>query len=133
MDRPADSFASPVDGLAVIAAAGPLEAVPLRALRDAVLAGDPGCTADPELFTGPSGLEPEDEPEDERAARVDAARDVCADCPVRLPCLAWALRARPAAGVWAGLLPEEITALAAAPSNLMYRPAARPGVMGEVA
>jgi WhiB family transcriptional regulator, redox-sensing transcriptional regulator len=133
MDRPADSFASPVDGLAVIAAAGPLEAVPLRALRDTVLAGDPGCTADPELFTGPSGIEPEDEPEDERAARVDAARDVCAACPVRLPCLAWALRSLPAAGVWAGLLPEEIAALAAAPRNLRYRPAALPGGIAEVA
>lgn len=87
--------------------------VPLRVLHDAVLSGGPGCTDDPELFTGPPGIEPEDEPEPDRTARVDAAREVCADCPVRLPCLAYALRARPAAGVWAGLLPEEIAALAA--------------------
>jgi Transcription factor WhiB len=133
----ADHPASSVGGLAVIGAAGPLEAVPVRALRDAVLAGDPGCVHDPELFTGPSGIEPEEEPELDRAARVDAAREVCADCPVRLPCLAWALRTFPAAGVWAGLLPEEITALAAAPRNVRYRPpardTARPGVLGEVA
>src|SRR5690242_3799570 len=86
----------------------------LRALRDAVLAGDPGCVCDPELFTGPAGVEPEDEPALDRAARVDAARQVCAACPVRRPCLAYALRTRPAAGVWAGFTPEEITGLIAA-------------------
>lgn len=115
------------------AAAAEWQGAQLRALRDAVLSGDPGCAADPELFTGPSGIEPEDEPEDERAARVDAAREVCADCPVRLPCLAWALRSLPSAGVWAGLLPEEIAALAAAPRNVRFRPAAAPGVIAEVA
>jgi WhiB family redox-sensing transcriptional regulator len=86
----------------------------LRALRDAVLAGDPGCVCDPELFTGPAGIEPEDEPPLDRAARVDAARQVCAACPVQRPCLAYALRTRPAAGVWAGFTPEEITGLIAA-------------------
>ena len=86
----------------------------LRGLRDAVLAGDPGCVCDPELFTGPAGVEPEDEPALDRAARVDAARQVCAACPVQRPCLAYALRTRPAAGVWAGFTPEEITALIAA-------------------
>lgn len=121
--------------LASIAAegeAGPLGGVPLRVLRDVVLSGDPGCAADPELFTGPAGIEPEDEPEQDRAARVDAAREVCADCPVRLPCLAWAVRARPSAGVWAGLVPEELTALAAAPRTLRWRPAG-PGAIAEVA
>ena len=83
----------------------------LRGLRDAVLAGEPGCVLDPELFTGPAGIEPEDEPELDRAARIEVARQVCAECPVRGPCLAYALRTRPAAGVWAGFTPEEITAL----------------------
>ena len=86
----------------------------LRGLRDAVLAGDPGCVCDPELFTGPADIEPEDEPELDRAARIDAARQVCAACPVQRPCLAYALRTRPAAGVWAGFTPEEITGLIAA-------------------
>jgi hypothetical protein len=115
---------------------GPLRTVPLRMLRDAVLSGDPGCAADPELFTGPSGIEPEEEPEQDRAARIDAAREVCADCPVRLPCLAWAVRSLPAAGVWAGLLPEEISALAAAadcPGLIRVHQAPRPGGMAEVA
>jgi WhiB family redox-sensing transcriptional regulator len=105
----------------------------LRALRDAVLSGDPGCVTDPELFTGPFGIEPEDEPEQDRAARIDAARDVCAACPVRLPCLAWAVRSLPAAGVWAGLLPEEIAAVAAARRNVRRRPDVRPGALPEVA
>ena len=86
----------------------------LRGLRDAVLEGEPGCVCDPELFTGPAGIEPEDEPPDERAARIEVARQICAVCPVRRPCLAYALRTRPAAGVWAGFTPEEITGLIAA-------------------
>jgi WhiB family redox-sensing transcriptional regulator len=86
----------------------------LRGLRDAVLAGEPGCVLDPELFTGPAGVEPEDEPPQDRAARVEVARQVCAACPVRRPCLAYALRTRPAAGVWAGFTPEELTGLIAA-------------------
>ena len=131
MDRDGQAGAAP--GVDLAAAVAGWQGAQLRALREAVLSGDPGCVADPELFTGPSGIEPEDEPEDERAARIDAAREVCADCPVRLPCLAWAVQSLPSAGVWAGLLPEEIAALAAAPRNVRFRPAARPGVLGGVA
>ena len=105
----------------------------LRGLRDAVLAGDPGCVCDPELFTGQAGVEPEDEPAEERAARVDAARQVCADCPVRVPCLAYALRTRPSAGVWAGFTPEEITGLIVAatrPARVPRTAALRPAAGG---
>jgi hypothetical protein len=91
-----------------------LATLSLRGLRDAVLTGDPGCVCDPELFTGPADIEPEDEAPEDRAARVAVAREVCASCPVRLACLAYTLRTRPAAGVWAGYTPEEITALVAA-------------------
>ena len=94
--------------------ASALPTLSLRGLRDTVLAGDPGCLCDPELFTGPAGVEPEDEPPEDRAARIAVAREVCAACPVRLPCLAYALRIRPATGVWAGFTAEEITGLAAA-------------------
>ena len=94
--------------------AGALPTLSLRGLRDVVLAGDPGCLCDPELFTGPAEIEAEDEPPEDRAARVAVAREVCAACPVRLACLAYALRTRPAAGVWAGFTAGEITALAAA-------------------
>jgi hypothetical protein len=93
------------------------EALPtltLAGLRETVRAGDPGCLCDPELFTGPAGIEEEDEAAEVREARVAVAREVCAACPVRLPCLAYALRTRPAAGVWAGCTAGEITDLAAA-------------------
>lgn len=93
----------------------------LRALRDVVREGDPGCLCDPELFTGPADIEPEDEPADDRAARIAVARDVCASCPVRLACLAYTLRTRPAAGVWAGFTPDEIAALVTA-ANRPARP-----------
>lgn len=86
----------------------------LRGLRVLVLAADPGCVCDPELFTGPADMKPEDEPAQDRAARIAVAREVCATCPVRLPCEAYALRTRPDAGVWAGFTAEEIRFLAAA-------------------
>ena len=86
----------------------------LRRLRDEVLAGDPDCLCDPELFTGPAGIEAEDEPKEERVARVTVAREVCASCPSRLACLAYALRMRPGAGVWAGFTAEEIGGLVSA-------------------
>ena len=122
--------------------ASKLPTLSLRDLRDAVLSGDPSCLCDPELFTGPAGVEPEDEPEADRAARVAVAREVCASCPVRLACLAYTLRTRPAAGVWAGFTPEEITGLVAAANRRPARPrrqtalrpvSAEPAVIGEVA
>jgi hypothetical protein len=117
-----------------------LPSLSLRRLRDMVAAGDPGCLCDPELFTGPSGIEPEDEPADDRAARIAVAREVCASCPVRLACLAYTLRTRPAAGVWAGFTPEEITDLVAAANrparprrHTALRPVTGPAPVGEVA
>ena len=94
-----------------------LPTLSLRKLRDLILEGDPGCLCDPELFTGPVGVEAEDELLEHQAARIEVARQVCASCPVRLACLAYALRTRPAAGVWAGFTAEEITDLAAAASR----------------
>ena len=54
-------------------------------------------------------------------------------CPVRRPCLAYALRTRPAAGVWAGFTPEEITGLIAAaarPARVRRTTALRPAASG---
>ena len=118
-----------------------LPTLSLRGLRDAVLAGEPGCVCDPEFFTGPADIEPEDEPAQDRAARIAVAREVCASCPVRLACLAYTLRTRPAAGVWAGFTPDEIAALVAAAScpvrprrHTAQRPAsAEPARIAEVA
>jgi hypothetical protein len=98
-----------------------LPSLSLRRLRDMVVAGDPGCMCDPELFTGPADIEPEDEPAADRAARIAVAREVCASCPVRLACLAYTLRTRPDAGVWAGFTSEEIAALVTA-ANRPARP-----------
>jgi hypothetical protein len=93
----------------------------LRRLQEEILDGDPGCLCDPELFTGPADIEPEDEPQHDREARIAVAREVCASCPVRLACLAYTLRTRPAAGVWAGFIPDEVAALVAA-ANRPARP-----------
>jgi WhiB family redox-sensing transcriptional regulator len=101
--------------------ASALPTLSLRALRDTVLAGDPGCVCDPELFSGPADTEPENEPPEDRTARIAVAREVCASCPVRLGCLAYTLRTRPVAGVWAGFTPDEIAALVAA-ANRPTRP-----------
>jgi WhiB family transcriptional regulator, redox-sensing transcriptional regulator len=109
-----------------------LPALTLHGLKDVLLDGDPGCLCDPELFTGPSGIEPEDEPADEKAARIDAARDVCAECPVRVACLAYALRTRPSAGVWAGYTADELAYLGTAARRPVRQAPARP-VFREVA
>ena len=60
--------------------------------------------ADPELFfpigdTGPGMLQ------------IAAAKQVCARCPVRQPCLEWALETSQNAGVWGGLSESERHAL----------------------
>jgi hypothetical protein len=82
----------------------------LAVLADEVLAGEPACLYDPECHEGPEN--PDSEPAADRAARERVAAEVCAACPVREPCLEYALHARPARGVWAGLTAFEVVALA---------------------
>jgi len=41
------------------------------------------------------------------AAQTEAAKRVCAGCPVRAECLAWAVETRQDAGVWGGLTKTE--------------------------
>ncbi|MFB7057390.1 WhiB family transcriptional regulator [Streptomyces vinaceus] len=48
---------------------------------------------------------------EEREDRDEAAKRVCAVCPVRTACLEHALRTREAFGVWGGLTEEERRAL----------------------
>jgi WhiB family redox-sensing transcriptional regulator len=43
----------------------------------------------------------------DREAREQAARRVCARCPVRRPCAQFALRAHEQYGVWGGLTEED--------------------------
>ncbi len=39
--------------------------------------------------------------------QIDQAKQVCAGCPVRAPCLEWALASGQEAGVWGGTSEEE--------------------------
>ncbi|WP_345564246.1 WhiB family transcriptional regulator [Nonomuraea rosea] len=55
---------------------------------------------DPELFF-PISLEGPSH------SQVEQAKQVCANCPVREPCLAYALDTRQAYGVWGGTDPEQ--------------------------
>jgi WhiB family transcriptional regulator, redox-sensing transcriptional regulator len=62
------------------------------------------CGVDPELFfpvgvTGPALLE------------ILKAKRICRICPVRTPCLAWALDHKVTDGVWGGTTEEERRAL----------------------
>jgi hypothetical protein len=75
----------------------------IRELTSLIHRAKPACTSQPELFFPPDCFEDEPEPPAEHAARVAAARKVCASCPVRLACLAHALKTRPGTGVWGGL------------------------------
>ncbi len=60
-------------------------------------------TVDAEIFFPPFDVEP-------TAARVEresAAKAVCAECPVRLECLEWALIIGEAYGIWGGYSESE--------------------------
>lgn len=64
-----------------------------------------GQVKDPDLFHGPD-IEPR-EPLNRQFEREYAAKQVCAGCPVRAECLAWALATGEPYGVWGGLDPRE--------------------------
>ncbi|MBG0814165.1 WhiB family transcriptional regulator [Planomonospora sp. ID82291] len=71
----------------------------------------PACkTTDADLFTGPDAFT--DEPEPARLAREEQAKAICAGCPARAACLAYALAIRPTDGVWAGFTATEVLHLA---------------------
>ena len=57
-------------------------------------------SADPELFFPVSAF-------GQALAQVAEAKAICARCPVRRPCLAFAQRTRQAHGIWGGLTEEE--------------------------
>lgn len=89
----------------------PLTAVTALSVTD--LRGEPiegaQCRFDPDLHTGPDGIESPDE----RAARELVAAEVCESCPLRGACFELAMRIRPEHGVWAGLTATELAALSA--------------------
>lgn len=55
--------------------------------------------ADTSLFFAPNYFEKRDE----KREREAQAKRICATCPVRVPCLEYALRTRDPHGVWGGL------------------------------
>jgi WhiB family transcriptional regulator, redox-sensing transcriptional regulator len=57
-------------------------------------------SADPELFFPISAV-------GKALEQVAEAKAICARCPVRRQCLAFALRTRQAHGIWGGLTEEE--------------------------
>lgn len=46
---------------------------------------------------------PQFERKDEKLAREQRAKEICRTCPVRLPCLEYALQIREPHGIWGGL------------------------------
>ncbi|HEY1914695.1 MAG TPA: WhiB family transcriptional regulator [Streptosporangiaceae bacterium] len=101
----------------------PQEELALALLADDCLNGAE-CLYDPYLHEGPD--DPAGESPAERATREHVAADVCAGCPVRKPCLQYALRARPERGVWAGLTAFEVAAYADALDMPQAEGGARP-------
>ncbi|HVM12162.1 MAG TPA: WhiB family transcriptional regulator [Actinomycetota bacterium] len=62
---------------------------------------------DAEMFFAPNYFERKDE----KDAREVRAKAICADCPVRVECLEYALRSREPHGIWGGLNELERRAL----------------------
>jgi hypothetical protein len=77
---------------------GPLLPQTAHGLRRVLDSAPRACQEEPELFTATDGEAPR-----ARGTRVGAARVICADCPVQLACLGYALQTRATSGVWAGL------------------------------
>jgi WhiB family transcriptional regulator, redox-sensing transcriptional regulator len=57
------------------------------------------------------------ERKDEKLLREQRAKEICRTCPVRQPCLAYALRIREPHGIWGGLNEVERRALLEAPAR----------------
>jgi len=43
----------------------------------------------------------------DKEARIEAAKAICAGCPVKVDCLEFALQIKEDYGIWGGLTPEE--------------------------
>jgi hypothetical protein len=64
--------------------------------------GGAPCQTSPDIFF------PEDFPHKAvRDCAIQAAKALCAECPIRLQCFAYAIEAQEPYGIWAGTLPHE--------------------------
>lgn len=79
------------------------------------------CLYDRYLHDGPD--DPKAETPADRAAREEVAAEICASCAVRQPCLDYALLARPARGIWAGLTAAEVAGITDSRSLIPAMPA----------
>ena len=79
---------------------------PVLRIAPPVLAGAACKGADPDLFFGPDA-----EFVTARQQREAAAKAICAGCPVRLECLAYALDTSQAYGIWGGANEDERRAM----------------------
>jgi WhiB family redox-sensing transcriptional regulator len=62
---------------------------------------DAACTShDPELFFPVGSAGP-------ALAQLKQAQQICLDCPVRVPCLEWAIKVGAEDGVWGGFSEQE--------------------------
>jgi len=74
-----------------------------RELTEAIdRAGGVGCEEIPEIFWPEDYADPET-----RAVAIRTAKKICAACPVRLQCFAYAVERNERWGIWAGTLPHE--------------------------
>ncbi len=64
--------------------------------------GGVACQDIPEIFF------PEDFPDpDTRKYAIKTAKALCKECPLLIPCFAYAIEAQEPYGIWAGTLPHE--------------------------
>ena len=84
-------------------------------IHDQPWAADAACTDDTALFYATFGEDDAVIGEDED---VDAALEICEDCPVREECLLYALEHDVAFGVWGGTTPTEREAVRKAAKEL---------------
>ena len=64
--------------------------------------GGAPCQSSPDIFF------PEDFPEKQtREYAIKVAKALCAECPIKLQCFAYAIENQEPYGIWAGTLPHE--------------------------
>lgn len=104
-------FTDPVTGRPLVPSAATQELIRREELRERIVEqldpdwhGRAACKGPQSVVFFPPSLI---ERKDEREAREQRAKDICAMCPIRRPCLEYALQIRDPHGVWGGLTEKE--------------------------
>jgi WhiB family transcriptional regulator, redox-sensing transcriptional regulator len=113
-------FTDPATGQPLVPSAATQELIRREELRERIVEqldpdwqGRAACKGPQSAVFFPSSLK---ERKDEREAREQRAKDICALCPIRRPCLEYALQIRDPNGVWGGLTEKERKQLLARPA-----------------